>query len=323
MSGNSPRQNHERFAQSDAEAAERFERHKLEENDPFPSILPALLNSADIADYVATTGMIFPFDPNPGNGKLKSASYEIDLLGKCLYWDDKGDPKTCTLKKNERFLLKKNSIAFVSPETKFRIPDYIALRFNLRITYVHRGLLLGTGPLIDPGFEGRLVIPLHNLTTNDYELIGGEGIIWVEFTKLNPSCRGDRKDSHKREGKYIPFPESKKNLQMEYYLHKAAPHDTIRSSIPDAIRDARESAKSALRQVKGITIAALISALIVSYTLYDSFKQSASLVQDSTDYIKESQRELDSLRDEVQALERQVQDLESQLQELRDESPNE
>lgn len=317
MKSNSSKQDKQRFAQSDADADARFQCHNIEENDPFPSILPALLNSADIADYVAATGMIFPF--NPDNGKLKSASYEVDLLGKCLYWDDKGDPQTCTLKKNDKFLLKKNSIAFVSPETKFRIPNYIALRFNLRITHVHRGLLLGTGPLIDPGFEGNLVIPLHNLTTNDYEFVGGEGIIWIEFTKLNPSYRGYRRDSQKREGKYIPFPSDKKNLKMEYYLHKAAPHDTIRSSIPDAIRDAKESAKKALRQVQTITVAALISALIVTYTLYDSFKQSASLVQDSTDYVKESQKELNDLRNTVQNLERKVQSLESQLKEVRDE----
>ena len=45
--------------------------------DPFPDIDSALLNAADIADYVAKTGMIFPFDLK----RLGPASYEMVLGG--------------------------------------------------------------------------------------------------------------------------------------------------------------------------------------------------------------------------------------------------
>ena len=63
------------------------------------------------------------------------------------------------------FELPPNTISFIQIEPKIRLPDYIAIRFNLRITHVHRGLLLGTGPLIDPGFSGIPLIPLHDLTS--------------------------------------------------------------------------------------------------------------------------------------------------------------
>lgn len=48
-----------------------------------------------------------------------------------------------------------------------------------------RGCLLGTGPIVDPGFEGRIMIPVHNLTANIDELKAGDGLIRVEFTKLS------------------------------------------------------------------------------------------------------------------------------------------
>ena len=51
------------------------------------------------------------------------------------------------------YVFPENSITFVQIESKIRLPNYIALRFNLRIQHVHRGLLLGTGPLVDPGFQ--------------------------------------------------------------------------------------------------------------------------------------------------------------------------
>jgi hypothetical protein len=52
--------------------------------DPFPDIQPALLNSADIYDYIAETGMIAPFYP----ASLKPASYEASLLGSLIWWDE-------------------------------------------------------------------------------------------------------------------------------------------------------------------------------------------------------------------------------------------
>jgi hypothetical protein len=85
------------FARNDEEAKHRFCIYKSK--DPFPEIPPALLNSADIFDYVAKTGMIYPFEPS--KEKLKSASYEIDLLGCIHFWDE--DKKKLVLDlENER-----------------------------------------------------------------------------------------------------------------------------------------------------------------------------------------------------------------------------
>jgi hypothetical protein len=45
------------FAESDEEAARRFELTRG--TDPFPEVPSALLNTADLLDYVAATGMIW------------------------------------------------------------------------------------------------------------------------------------------------------------------------------------------------------------------------------------------------------------------------
>jgi len=84
-----------RFAQTDQEAESRFNNHKS--NDPFPEILPALLNSADIEDYIAATGMICPFNSN----ELKPASYEVKLQGEVIYWDQKGKERSQFLNTNQ------------------------------------------------------------------------------------------------------------------------------------------------------------------------------------------------------------------------------
>ncbi len=81
-----------RFDITEKEAKEKFNKYK--NLDPFPNIRPALLNSADILDYVAETGIIFPFH----EAKLKSASYEIALLGQVILWDGNGEKISKDLK---------------------------------------------------------------------------------------------------------------------------------------------------------------------------------------------------------------------------------
>ena len=235
------------LARDDEEASRRFEIAKSA--DPFPEIRPSLLNSADIYDYVRLTGMLFPFDADPK--VLKSASYEAAISGRCVWWDATKDEQfeVQLNREGDEFLLGANSIAFVQVEPKFRLPDYIALRFNLKIKHVHRGILLGTGPLIDPGFVGRLLIPLHNLTTNPYRFRFGEGLIWVEFTKTSIYSKWSQDEKAiaglTRRGTFHPFPTNKNDMQPEDYLRKSSPHRPIRSSIPEVGRESREYATRA------------------------------------------------------------------------------
>jgi hypothetical protein len=89
---------------------------------------------------------------------------------------------------------------------------------------------------VDPGFCGRLLIPLHNLTSSEYVIPAGEGLIWVEFTKVSPvrakaRVPGSTPPSIERTGPYHIFDEKRKWLGPEKYLAKASPHGVIQSSI--------------------------------------------------------------------------------------------
>jgi deoxycytidine triphosphate deaminase len=252
------------YAETTEEAAARFQ--AAQENDPFPQVPPALLNSGDIARYVAATGMIFPFREEEEH--LKPASYEVPLAGQYVYWDESGARHAEQINTGGRFMLKPNSIAFVTLEPYFRIPIYIALRFNLRISHIYKGILLGTGPLVDPGFQGYLSIPLHNLTTNEYEFLGGEGLIWMEFTKVSPLAPSERAGAP-----VFKLPLEKQDLTLDEYLHKATGGRPVMSSIPKAGEEARtaarESADAARRseQATKRTSQFVTTALVVAVVL--------------------------------------------------------
>jgi deoxycytidine triphosphate deaminase/uncharacterized protein YoxC len=233
-------------AQSDEEAEARAKQFK--QLDPFPDISPALLSAADIEDYARVTAMLFPFYANPTS--LKPASYEVRPGRKFVRWDESGKRIELDINEHDSYELPPNTISFIQIEPKLRLPDYIAIRFNLRITHVHRGLLLGTGPLIDPGFSGVPLIPLHNLTSESYRIRGDEGLIWVEFTKTAPEIVKNADPRYSRRGSFHPLEAYKTDRDVDYYFRRANALEPIRSSIPEAIKTSAVNAQEAAASSK-------------------------------------------------------------------------
>ena len=258
------------LAASDEDAQARYERWRS--CDPFPDIPSALLNSADLQDYVAATGMIDPF--TPGTDSLKPASYAIPLEGEVLFWEEGFDEdsgkrsqreRRFDLKPGDHLRLRRNSIVYVTLAPVLRLPNYIAARFNLTILDIYRGLLVGTGPLVDPGFVGRLHLPLHNYTANDYDIVANEAMVWMEFTKLSPNSAWTKPvpEPPDRSASFAGFPPRK--LKRELISDYLKDHEPVVSSIPQLVEDARESARVAAdeaRSVRNISIFAALGVVI-------------------------------------------------------------
>ena len=286
---------------NDADAKARAE--KFERDDPFKDMPRALLSSVEILDYANVTGMLFPFREE----QLKSASYEVYIGGEVIWWDGKGQRHSKVVRRGSPLVLEANSIVFVQVEPTFRLPNYIAIRFNLRITHVHRGLLLGTGPLVDPGFHGQLLIPLHNLTSENYEINTNDALIWIEFTKTTFGYEPPADDTlalKSRDTLFKGFPPDKRYMTPDEYLHKANGDRPIQSSIPDiflqsqgaaeraqeesqsaqieaeAAKEAAERADTSVTKTKSyIAIGALAAVITVAISLYQIGQQFGAMLQ--------------------------------------------
>ena len=208
----------------------------LAHRDPFPSVPCSLLSSAAIHDYVRLTGMLHPYYPTA----LKSASYEAHITGRFIWWDEHDRKHDNEIGRGDPCVLPANSITFVQAEPLFRLPDYIAVRFNLRITHVHRGLLLGTGPLVDPGFEGKLLIPLHNLTSSKYDLDTKEALIWIEFTKTTYGGVPTEPDADTQRN-FVRFPSSKKTCRRINICARLMQATLSKVPFPSPLRRAAET----------------------------------------------------------------------------------
>jgi deoxycytidine triphosphate deaminase len=299
-----------RFAASDQEAQSLYD--KTRHKDPFPDIAPALLNTSDLLDYIAATGMVHPFrvDPSKPTEALKPASCAMRLLGEVLYWKgpdaENAEEVSRELKAEEELLLEPNSIVYVTLEPTLRMPDYIAARFNLTIREIYRGLLVGTGPLVDPGFVGQIYLPLHNLTCNQYRLIGGEPVAWMEFTKISPNEHWAKHDTRGRLAPYVPFPERKQQRRTVHdYLDRASP-TPVMSSIPASVVKAERSAiaaqKAVERQRRIFTGVSVIALATLGLALLAIYLQVVSVVHDQNSSNSSLTRQASHLEREVALL---------------------
>ncbi|MCM1236365.1 MAG: hypothetical protein NC489_40305, partial [Ruminococcus flavefaciens] len=236
---------------------EKYAEYKCK--DPFPKVGEALLNSADLLMYLLMVGIVEPFDVN----KLKGVTYQCTFSGEAHRFNqDSCEMEEINIDDTKELILEKNSITYLKIEEKFHVPEYMVLRFNLSVSNAYKGLLLGTGPIVDPGFEGNLFIPLHNLTGNEYVIKKGAPLIRVEFTKLSrhvdwknrrenlfPSLKPITKSTpqNARFSKFIEDalldPDNKKFYAKGYAI-------SVRSSIPDMIASSANQAAEAQESAK-------------------------------------------------------------------------
>lgn len=303
---------------SDEEADERFQRWRS--RDPFPDVAPALLNTADLFDYIATTGMLHPFEVNPNevDERLKPASCGIPLGGRCVHWEyDHVGSERRKLEKHSFDLhpggtleLPPNSIVYATLAPTFRLPDYIAARFNLSIFYVYRGLLVGTGPLVDPGFQGRLSIPLHNLTAYPCSIPTSDVVLWMEFTKISDNDRWRGESSQSRHGRYVEFPHRKLNERktVEDYIARAREDKPIISSIPERIEKASAEATRTRKNAQWFQIGAAVALIALVGTflgfVHDVGGRAGSDADRAADRASQVERRVNVLEAELRAVRR-------------------
>lgn len=298
------------FAASKAEAENRFKKYKS--LDPFPNIKQTLLSSADIQAYIAATGMIHPFK----NKTIAQASITMTIGPEVLFWNQENNQKyRQDYSENEEIILRANSITFLRTAERFQVPDYIAVRFNFRIKHVHRGLLLGTGPLIDPGFVGYPMIPVHNLTDDEYRVYVGEEFINVEFTKISDINNDSQKsiDGKIYSFKYIENTAKTPDFSFMKNIKKNVPNNKVKSSLSGVLDEAtklvKDQEKQLKRQFRWTLITIIIALVALAFAGYTLTLQSMDIINAAREKIEENK----STNEEIKKLAERIRILENKL----------
>jgi deoxycytidine triphosphate deaminase len=131
-------------------------------DDPHPEHT-AVLTADLIREYHYGVGrMIRPFQEE----HLNSASYDLTLGPRCLV---DGEEKILS-ERSPIVRIPPGSIALAPSREMLFIPHWLVATFNLKSHYIFKGLLMGIGPQIDPGYMGVLTCPLHNVSCEPIDL---------------------------------------------------------------------------------------------------------------------------------------------------------
>ncbi|MFZ0820493.1 MAG: hypothetical protein WAM91_10510 [Candidatus Acidiferrales bacterium] len=222
--------------------------------DPEPEVRGILLSDR-VEAYVKKYDLLVDVhDFKQAN--LKPASYSLTLGGKYYL-----NGETLEIQSGDFLVIPPNSYVIAGVNERVVLPHWCAARFGLRVYYVYKGLLMGAGPQVDPGFDGYLGCPLHNLTDRSVRIKRGEPFAWIDFAKTsrlgeNPvlateeillqTARKQERDKHEKKAWVIPgFDDFECRLyetQRLSFEKSLPPGETVSSSVK-GLQDSVDSVK--------------------------------------------------------------------------------
>ena len=134
--------------------------------------------------------IIDPFEEK----QIQAASYDLRIGKQGATASRK---KLINIEKDGYLLLKPGDFAVITALEILHLNSQHVGRFGLRSKYARKGLIATTGPQIDPGYKGRLIIALTNPTPNSITLPYCDDFLTVEFHKL------EEPSTHPYSGEYM------------------------------------------------------------------------------------------------------------------------
>ena len=216
--------------------------------------------------------------------KLKGASYSMtpDVGNNAWVFNENGEKEPLKKKKDldpsgklrYYYEIPSNSLVYVRLKQKLRLPYYIIGRFNLKVSYTYMGLLLGTGPQVDPGYNNQLNIPLHNFTNNPIKIYIDESFVTIDFVRTSPLPAKYRllrsrselfapKNKKLYEELHPQDWEKQQRFDIEDYLDNLSPTSSLGKLVEDLKGDRRKF-RATLTMIKfdAIAVAVLVIGML-------------------------------------------------------------
>lgn len=126
---------------------------------------------------------ITPFEKQ----QIQPASYDFRVGEDGITTSSK---KLTNIKESGYLLIQPGDFAVVNALEEIQLDAQHTGCFGLRSKYARKGLIATTGPQVDPGYHGRLIIGLTNLAPTPISLPYKDDFISIEFHRLEePSMR--------------------------------------------------------------------------------------------------------------------------------------
>jgi len=230
---------------------------------------------------------------------LRPAAYTLRVGPKFV--DSKGRIGKLDATKKNYFKMQPNSIVYVSTLEKLDLPYYIAARFNLRVKWVYRGILLGTGPQVEPGYRGYLSCPLYNLTDRPIKIEYAQDFATIDFERTTNFCPGAAL-AQIQEARTIGEEFDKVTLAGQEYLLFKKEYPPLKLLPDHDVISSLYELSQEVRTWRNIGIGFAVSFFALTLTLLsfgtNAFRQASDLAKQVSDLAKQVNDLSSSLRDD-------------------------
>ncbi len=171
---------------------------------------------------------------------IKAASYELRVGHKYSTGGVKYD-----IQDGAELTIKKFEVAVVEILETVNMPSFLIGRWNIRTRWAYRGLIWVGGPQVDPGYRGRLMCPLWNLSNKDFVIKCGEHGEPIAVIDFVTTSHGTSQSAH------FAYPwKERTRFVFEDYIYDDKGEVTLRSGLVEdavqAIENLRKEADKAI-----------------------------------------------------------------------------
>ena len=117
----------------------------------------------------------------------KASSYDL-IVGREYYIYKRAHKerlKIESLREREQIIIPPNSVCYVLSEESVALPRNITGSLSLRMGLMKQGIIMPHQSSVDPGYKGKLVATLYNLSDEKIVLAQGEHLMSIEFHILD------------------------------------------------------------------------------------------------------------------------------------------
>ncbi len=200
-----------------------------------------------------------PEDDGSILGQVQPASYDLRLGAKCYLGDEQ---KIIQLDaKNPALCIPPQDVAILSTREVLHMPRDLIGRWNIRIGLIYKGVLLVSGPQVDPGYDGQLYCVVYNFSTKAVILKKDDHIATIDFVTTTPY----------REHTSRPFIQSRKRFEDYIEFIQSQPREFV-DETTEKLRVMGERLERAERLVidalaVSVATTLAIAALIIAFVL--------------------------------------------------------
>lgn len=133
---------------------------------------------------------------------VQTCSYDLRMGSQYYYDKNKGDDvvNISSLQKGEVLKIPPDAICYVITEESVNMPDDLTASISLSLGLIKCGVMLAAQPPYDPGYKGKTVALLHNLSNEPVKIKYGQHILNIVFTKLSTPVEQTQKYSGDYQG---------------------------------------------------------------------------------------------------------------------------